>query len=260
MSVDASSLLDVAMNVLRDAGWGVGDTSVDRLSPDDYSAGLGRGYVLRLAEQPVLGVTVPDGDPTSISRETLSGWGANLAYNRRIPMSLVLMSDKATLFATSSFMPASVPSEWGLNSDSPQRDSVAVFPVASAALSSRTEVARLVEHLVPTRLTSDKLKQDTAEAARASGYSVRTTVDEVLLEHLYHIRAELVRGDSLDRVDADKRNELDLTVVSLMTRLLFIRHLEDHGHSGWLRGTLLQLVADQDAESSLEGAFARLDG
>jgi methylase of polypeptide subunit release factors len=251
-------------SALRDGGW---EESVSRVfagEPDDAAPGLARQYVFRIAEQPLLAVSIQafPGESSLDSDKQVQRWSANLAYNHHAQLSLVITSRAATLLLTDRYLrPSAAERSWGLARESIVHDPAQTYRVGYVHADSAAGLKDLAQKLRPEALASGRLVREADKSAHRQGYERRTSVDQVLLDHFFRFRAEVLRADERDSLGATERAHFDATLVSLITRILFVRHLEDHGRAGWYRGRLLEILGDSDsAPQLLAEVFAGLHG
>jgi N-6 DNA Methylase len=259
----ALATAEPVLTALRDGGWGDAASLLldPAAQPDDLAPGFARQHVLRIAEQPILGVSIQEAgaEASPDTDQRIQRWAGNLAYNRHAPFSLVLTPRGVTLQLTHRYLPQPASETWGLGTDAVVDDPAETFRIASTSHSGDLTYKPLTEWLRPDNLTSGRLLREAESLATRSGYERRTTVDQVLLDHLFGFRTEVLRADDRGALDAAERAYFDAALVSLIARILFIRHLEDHGQAGWYRGRLLETVGNpEEAPSRLAEAFAEL--
>jgi len=247
------SLAGVLGEFLANIGWPA-DTRESVLASagrDVVHDAAGSHFVVRVAGHPLISATVSE-RPT-VHADLLRRVAANVAYNRHVQTGVLLTPAAGEVLLSRWIAPSSV-----LDSDeSSVDDPILALPFVAGRLDDDLAAMRKMlslEALLDTQATARY-----AVAARENGYRIRPTVDRALLSHCLSFRSEVLRADLSAPLSQEERSHFDAMLVTLMTRLLFVRHLEDRHLAGWRRGTLREATASPlDAPRQIAELFAGL--
>jgi methylase of polypeptide subunit release factors len=204
---------------------------------------IGTHVVVRLVGHAALSVSLVSADTKALRVDALRRWAGNAAYNRHARIGAWLDFTEAGEL----LLPRWV--ETVAHGDS-KTNSVLAMPYCATRFSAH-HTAELEGTLAPHILATNESEKVWTVAARAAGYRCRPMVDRLLLTHCLKFRSTVLRVDTAGNMTASERSHFDAALVLLMTRLLFVRHLEDRSIGNWRRGILANVVATSERCSEL---------
>lgn len=206
--------------------------------------------LVRLVGYPAVSVSVPTTRDPSLNIDSLLRWAGNAAYNRHANLGLVLKGQGEWKLFLSNWVSRS--------QDSEGKDAAPALPYAIRSVSDHGP-SSADRSLSPESLAAAGWNSTWIASAHAAGFQKRPPVDRVLLAQCLAFRAEVLRADTAAPLSAFERSQLDADLATLMTRLLFVRHLEDRGIGKWTRGRLLESMnAAVDPVTGVNQLFASL--